>query len=661
MRSPSLKSLKRPTAANGVVQNPPKYRSRSVSQNLRSRSSLVGNGEELSTPSSLTNNHADFVGDFKVPESPTTRLSKLRISLRSSANKTRDTSSLVASEGNRVPVNEIKQKDGRLRSPLNAPSPRTPRRACKDDAMSKILLCFEKLSTECEGPTVSRRYTVQRTPQKQATTPRNLRKASPYADTKSPSDSNFCPSDDSFASSSYSSESSYSESSSTSSFSEDDSSDDWAKRKPHSRRPTQLNRKPPFSTPNEVTVPKRAAGDTVDEKSIAVKLQKSLFSECLPCREREFDAVFEFLIERLQTRTGGCLYISGVPGTGKTATVTAVLNAMTSTSKESSDNAIPPFTVVSINGMQVSEPRQAYVQIYEQLTGTRVSVNRAVTLLEAEFCAPTRVKQTTKRLGEMPACVLVIDELDLLCSKRQDVLYSLFDWPCRQVGRRLLIVLAIANTMDLPERLLHHRVASRLGLNRLPFAPYSHEQLAEIVRSRLGPALSSSFAPKAIELAARKVAAVSGDARRALDICRRAAELAQLEVSKRGLDGNQTGELVTMTHINAALKEMFSSLKLTALRSLSRYEKLLLRAIVSEASARSAEEVRLDRCIEQAYALCTLEGLPRPTDTEIFAMCASLGAYKLIFTEPSRRDTCMLIRLNCSQADVLFALKNEEQ
>ncbi|KAL7053682.1 hypothetical protein AAHC03_026920 [Spirometra sp. Aus1] len=624
MRSPSLKSLKRPTAANGVVQTPPsllhddftlisvlEYRSRSVSQNLRSRSSLVGNGEELSTRSNLTNNHTNFVGDFKVPESPTTRLSKLRISLRSSANKTRDTSSL---EGNRVPVNEIKQKDERLRSPLNAPSPRTPRRACKDDAMSKILLCFEKLSTECEGPTVSRRYTVQRTPQKQATTPRNLRKASPY--------------DDSFASSSYSSESSYSESSSTSSFSADDSSDDWAKRKPHSRRPTQLNRKPPFSTLNEVTVPKRAAGDTVDEKSIAIKLQKSLFSECLPCREREFDAVFEFLIERLQTRTGGCLYISGVPGTGKTATVTAVLNAMTTTSKESSDNAIPPFTVVSINGMQVSEPRQAYVQIYEQLTGTRVSVNRAVTLLEAEFCAPTRVKQTTKRLGEMPACVLVIDELDLLCSKRQDVLYSLFDWPCRQVGRRLLIVLAIANTMDLPERLLHHRVASRLGLNRLPFAPYSHEQLAEIVRSRLGPALSSSFAPKAIELAARKVAAVSGDARRALDICRRAAELAQLEVSKRGLDGNQTGELVTMTHINAALKEMFSSLKLTALRSLSRYEKLLLRAIVSEASARSAEEVRLDRCIEQAYALCTLEGLPRPTDTEIFCNVRLPGCYK---------------------------------
>lgn len=50
-------------------------------------------------------------------------------------------------------------------------------------------------------------------------------------------------------------------------------------------------------------------------------------------------------------------------------------------------------------------------------------------------------------------------------------------------------------------------------------------------------------------------------------------------------------------------------------------------------------------------------GLPRPTDTEIFAMSAALGAYKLILTEPSRRDTNMLIRLNCSQSDVLFALK----
>ena len=40
-----------------------------------------------------------------------------------------------------------------------------------------------------------------------------------------------------------------------------------------------------------------------------------------------------------------------------------------------------------------------------------------------------------------------------------------------------LVVLAIANTMDLPERIMMNRVSSRLGLTRLTFSPYTHDQL----------------------------------------------------------------------------------------------------------------------------------------------------------------------------------------
>jgi len=39
-------------------------------------------------------------------------------------------------------------------------------------------------------------------------------------------------------------------------------------------------------------------------------------------------------------------------------------------------------------------------------------------------------------------------------------MYNLFDWPTRRHGR--LVVLTIANTMDLPERIMINRVASRL-------------------------------------------------------------------------------------------------------------------------------------------------------------------------------------------------------
>lgn len=47
--------------------------------------------------------------------------------------------------------------------------------------------------------------------------------------------------------------------------------------------------------------------------------------------------------------------------------------------------------------------------------------------------------------------VILIDELDALLTKKQTLLYNLFDWPCHENSR--LVVVAIANTMDLPERM----------------------------------------------------------------------------------------------------------------------------------------------------------------------------------------------------------------
>ena len=56
--------------------------------------------------------------------------------------------------------------------------------------------------------------------------------------------------------------------------------------------------------------------------------------------------------------------------------------------------------------------------------------------------------------------VLLADELDLLWTRKQTVLYNLFDWPTKQHAK--LIVLAVANTMDLPEKVMMNKVASRL-------------------------------------------------------------------------------------------------------------------------------------------------------------------------------------------------------
>ncbi|CAH8846408.1 unnamed protein product [Trichobilharzia szidati] len=372
----------------------------------------------------------------------------------------------------------------------------------------------------------------------------------------------------------------------------------------------------------------------------------------LPGREQEFESIYTFVSNKLSLNSGGCMYISGIPGTGKTASVQAVLSTMHKLVADKTLGCqIPAFQVIYVNGMRVNDPKQIYTQIYEQLTGGIITTPKCASdLLEKEFCHNGNVRKISQREEANRPVILVIDELDLLCTRRQDILYSLFDWPTRQNRRRALIVLAIANTMDLPERLLHPRVASRLGFTRLTFTPYSHEQLAQIVRHRLS-SLSDSFQPKALELAARKVAAVSGDVRRALDICKRAAEIA--------LSTDKSNKEIDIYHINAALKEMFTTPKSEAISACSLYEKLFLRAVIAEFQARSTEEARLDRCIRQMSALCRLEGVPCPTTSEVFAICASLGAHKLLLTERSRCDIAMLVRLNCTKSEVLYCLNQQ--
>ena len=85
--------------------------------------------------------------------------------------------------------------------------------------------------------------------------------------------------------------------------------------------------------------------------------------------------------------------------------------------------------------------------------------------------------------------------------------------------------------MDLPERTLSNKISSRLGLTRITFPGYTHAQLMEIITSRLSNVPGDIVDADAIQFAARKVAAVSGDARRALDICRRAVEIAEQQAT----------------------------------------------------------------------------------------------------------------------------------
>lgn len=122
-----------------------------------------------------------------------------------------------------------------------------------------------------------------------------------------------------------------------------------------------------------------------------------------------------------------------------------------------------PFTYVEINGLRIPEPFAAYGLLWEAVSGhdasqdghLRMSAKESLKKLTRHFAQGDRIGPAGH------ACIVLMDELDQLMTIKQDVVYNFFNWPTI-VGSKL-IVLAVANTMDLPERVMTGRVRSRLG------------------------------------------------------------------------------------------------------------------------------------------------------------------------------------------------------
>ena len=80
------------------------------------------------------------------------------------------------------------------------------------------------------------------------------------------------------------------------------------------------------------------------------------------------------------------MYISGVPGTGKTATVHQVIRTL---KEEYEDGDLAPFKYIEINGMKLTEPNQAYAQI---LLVCFTSLLKEIPFWKLDYCTSSFTK-----------------------------------------------------------------------------------------------------------------------------------------------------------------------------------------------------------------------------------------------------------------------------
>lgn len=130
--------------------------------------------------------------------------------------------------------------------------------------------------------------------------------------------------------------------------------------------------------------------------------------------------------------------------------------------------------------------------------------------------------------------VIVLDEIDRLIDLDIKALYSLFEWAMQPDSK--IILIGIANALDLTDRLLPRLKSRNIKPDLLPFMPYTDTQIEQILTSKLRSLAQDTSTtyipiihPSAIILCSKKVAANTGDVRKAFDICARAIDLIEQE------------------------------------------------------------------------------------------------------------------------------------
>ncbi|KZF26897.1 cell division control protein Cdc6 [Xylona heveae TC161] len=238
-------------------------------------------------------------------------------------------------------------------------------------------------------------------------------------------------------------------------------------------------------------------------------------------RENERKELSEFVQKRLQSKNGGCVYVSGPPGTGKSALIHEIVEEAKTAGATNS---------AYLNCMSVKKAADVFEKLGEELCPG--SDDQGCSNLDALKTALSKRSNV-----DGGSNVVVLDEVDHLLTLDLETLYALFEYSMQQDSR--LILIGIANALDLTDRFLPRLKARNLKPHLLPFLPYSASQIASIITSRLRSTLPAATTvpadyvpfihPAAIQLCSKKVSSQTGDLRKAFDICRRAIDLIESE------------------------------------------------------------------------------------------------------------------------------------
>ncbi|XP_027630565.1 cell division control protein 6 homolog isoform X2 [Tupaia chinensis] len=376
----------------------------------------------------------------------------------------------------------------------------------------------------------------------------------------------------------------------------------------------------------------------------------------LPAREKEMDVIRNFLREHICGKKAGSLYLSGAPGTGKTACLSRILQDL----KE-----LKGFKTIMLNCMSLRSAQAVFPTIAQEICQEEVSRPAGKDMMRK------LEKHMTAEKG--PMIVLVLDEMDQLDSKGQDVLYTLFEWPWLSNSR--LVLIGIANTLDLTDRILPRLQArEKCKPQLLNFPPYTRNQIATILQDRLNQVPRDQVLDSAaIQFCARKVAAVSGDVRKALDVCRRAIEIVESDVKSqtilkplsecKSLSESLVPKRVGLTHISQVISEIDGNRMICSQGgtqdSFPLQQKILVCSLLLLTRQLKIKEVTLGKLYEAYSNVCRKQQVAAVDQSECLSLSELLEARGVLGLKKNKETRFTKVSLKVEEKEVEHALKDK--
>ncbi|KAK8048603.1 cell division control protein 6 [Apiospora phragmitis] len=362
----------------------------------------------------------------------------------------------------------------------------------------------------------------------------------------------------------------------------------------------------------------------------------------------------EFIGRSSTAEPSGCIYVSGPPGTGKSAMVNEITQE-----------------AAYINCMSIKSSKDLYATLLDLLCNETDAA-------EAD-AAVTLQKLFMPRKKTSDVYLIVLDEIDHILTLDLESLYRVFEWSMGKNSRLMLV--GIANALDLTDRFLPRLKSRNLKPELLPFLPYTALQIKTIITARLKSLVPEGaplpfIHPAAIELCSRKVSSQTGDLRKAFEICRRALDLVEME-TKQKYESDIREKILLASPSRKVLGEninlsspsrgtprkghadsLLASLKELSVETAPRVTISHLNKITAAAFSNGTSQRLKTLNLQQKAALCSLVVLEKRNRASKASVLSTPSKHHV--TAPSIKTLYDAYCLLCTQDSVLHPLSSSE-